>query len=83
MAPYTESTTSDMRDIFKERPLESFRQGKSLKDILAKAKSYKGFQICLFANCTSRAGPSTLLNSILKAYLINLFFLNIIFVVSG
>ena len=67
MAPYTESTTSDMRDIFKEPPLVTFRQGKSLKDILAKAKSHEGFQICLFASCRSRVnvGPSTLLNSYL------------------
>ena len=67
---YTESTTSDMRDIFKEPPLVTFRQRKSVKDILAKAKSHEGFQICLFANCRSRAGPSTLLNSRLPIHML-------------
>ena len=52
-----------LRDIFKEPPLISYRKGKSLKDTQVRANlNYKGFKTNLFANCRSRAGPSTLLN---------------------
>ena len=57
-----------LRDIFKEPPLISYRKGKSLKNTNRLLKTpklelnYKGFKTNLFANCRSRAGPSTLLN---------------------
>ena len=52
-----------LRDIFKEPPLISYHKGKSLKDTQVRANlNYKGFKTNLFANCRSRAGPSTLLN---------------------
>ena len=52
-----------LRNILKEPPLVSYRKGKSLKDTQVR-KKYKGFKTNLFGNCRSRAGRSTLLNSV-------------------
>ena len=51
-----------LRNIFKEPPVLSYRKGKSLKDILVKAKLYR-LNNLLLANCRSREARRHFLNT--------------------